>query len=562
LSDDAWERFSDPENFGKDFEGVKGLNRNMLKDRRYDNQGSGFIGRNAGDMEVAARNKDRRYLENASKFAFFFTKEFLVKRMLEVLNAEGKPEYIGFRKTCEDLFPLFKKTFFLRDDSLLECLYDDDMMHLDVENATLFFWWCGVCKKSSVKTLKRSPPENSVPAKKMDETLKRKCLEVLGGLEQHSSGWVFNQLVDPDVCGALDYFDVIKEPMDLGTIRGRLLRGTYQSIDDFKDDVILTFDNAMTYSPVGHEVHRMATSLKEAFETDYDNELVDQLSHQTTNSLPTVVSMEVDEEPENTCPICFEEKDDIKPILHWEAQGDISGHKMCGDCAKQYTKNDCPFCGEVSLKENILACIRDLIVEVKNKSSGGDPNELAALMETWQFFEMEYGDNPKVIYRVAMLVLQDPEFKHLLENGVRMKAPWMRDAAGMLFRLYSLSVEGNLKVTPSEKALLAECYKTITALVKAPDIQSEGHYYGAIYSQAMVPYICALQSGQSTRQLELIVKEVGNLIVSQYRKNRWSNPHLRQQIPERIVAEYMPIVSANIWGGERKDPVWRAFYKN
>jgi hypothetical protein len=72
--------------------------------------------------------------------------------MFEVLNAEGKPEYIGFRKACEDLFPLFKKTFFLRDDSLLECLYDEDMMmmRIDVENATLFFWWCGVCKKSLV----------------------------------------------------------------------------------------------------------------------------------------------------------------------------------------------------------------------------------------------------------------------------------------------------------------------------------------------------------------------------------------------------------------------------
>jgi hypothetical protein len=110
--------------------------------------------------------------------------------------------------------------------------------------------------------------------------------------------------------------------------------------------------------------------------------------------------------------------------------------------------------------------------------------------------------------------------------------------------------------------LLAECYRTITTIVKAPDIQGSGHYYGAIYSQAMVPYICALQSGQSTRQLELIVKEIGNLIVSQYRKNRRLHPHLRQQIPERIVAEYMAIVSANVWGGERKDPVWRAFYKN
>jgi hypothetical protein len=50
--------------------------------------------------------------------------------------------------------------------------------------------------------------------------------------------------------------------------------------------------------------------------------------------------------------------------------------------------------------------------------------------------------------RVAMLVLQYTEFKQFLENGVRMKASRMRDAAGIIFRLYSFIVEGNWKVTP------------------------------------------------------------------------------------------------------------------
>ena len=114
--------YSDPTNFGKDFEGVKGLKRDMLKDGSNDDRGRSFIGRNAGDMEAAARNKDRRYLEYANKFASFFAKGFLVKRMFEVLNAEDKPEYIGVRKVCDDLFPLLKKTFLSHDDSLLECL--------------------------------------------------------------------------------------------------------------------------------------------------------------------------------------------------------------------------------------------------------------------------------------------------------------------------------------------------------------------------------------------------------------------------------------------------------
>ena len=98
LSGNAWKIFSDPTNFGKDLEGVKGLNRDILKDRRYNYRGRSFIGRNAGDMEAAAVNKDWQYLEYANKFASFFAKGFLVKRMFEVLNAEDKPEYIGLQE--------------------------------------------------------------------------------------------------------------------------------------------------------------------------------------------------------------------------------------------------------------------------------------------------------------------------------------------------------------------------------------------------------------------------------------------------------------------------------
>ena len=40
-----------------------------------------------------------------------------------------------------------------------------------------------------------------------------------------------------------------------------------------------------------------------------------------------------------TCPICFEEKDDISPLQHWEdIPGDVSGHAMCAGCLGLYVK--------------------------------------------------------------------------------------------------------------------------------------------------------------------------------------------------------------------------------
>jgi E1A/CREB-binding protein len=98
--------------------------------------------------------------------------------------------------------------------------------------------------------------------------LKAKCLETLKGLQIHQHGWVFNCPVDPVELGLPDYFEIIKKPMDLGTIQKRLENGTYHSIEDFQADVNLTFDNAMTYNEDGSVVYDMASQLKVKLEAD------------------------------------------------------------------------------------------------------------------------------------------------------------------------------------------------------------------------------------------------------------------------------------------------------
>lgn len=101
--------------------------------------------------------------------------------------------------------------------------------------------------------------------------LKTSCLEVLKGLQSHQHGWVFNSPVDPVELGLPDYFEVIKQPMDLGTIRKKLENGCYHSLDDFHDHVHITFDNAMLYNPEGSVVYNMANEMKMKFVQDYEN---------------------------------------------------------------------------------------------------------------------------------------------------------------------------------------------------------------------------------------------------------------------------------------------------
>ncbi|GKY91017.1 hypothetical protein MPSEU_000074500 [Mayamaea pseudoterrestris] len=99
--------------------------------------------------------------------------------------------------------------------------------------------------------------------------LKTKCMDVLKIMQSHQHGWVFNSPVDPVELGLPDYFEVIKKPMDLGTIRKKVENGVYHKLDEFEYHCKLTFDNAMLYNPEGSVVYNMAKEMKDNFEEEY-----------------------------------------------------------------------------------------------------------------------------------------------------------------------------------------------------------------------------------------------------------------------------------------------------
>jgi hypothetical protein len=101
-------------------------------------------------------------------------------------------------------------------------------------------------------------------AKRMSDMLKQ-CTTLLRKLMQHKHGWVFNDPVDAEKLGLHDYHSIIKRPMDLGTIKKRLHLKQYPTPAEFAEDIELTFSNAMTYNPVGHDVYVMAELLRSIF---------------------------------------------------------------------------------------------------------------------------------------------------------------------------------------------------------------------------------------------------------------------------------------------------------
>ncbi|CAL9775226.1 unnamed protein product [Musa acuminata subsp. burmannicoides] len=97
--------------------------------------------------------------------------------------------------------------------------------------------------------------------------LMKQCETLLKRLMSHQYGWVFNTPVDVVKLNIPDYIQVIKHPMDLGTIKTRIGLGSYSSPWDFVSDVRLTFTNAKTYNPPSNDVHIMADTMSKFFET-------------------------------------------------------------------------------------------------------------------------------------------------------------------------------------------------------------------------------------------------------------------------------------------------------
>ncbi|XP_022764245.1 histone acetyltransferase GCN5-like [Durio zibethinus] len=74
------------------------------------------------------------------------------------------------------------------------------------------------------------------------------------------------------------YYDVIKEPMDFGTIAKKLNEGSYQTLEEFEHDVFLISNNAMLFNASNTIYYRQARALKElatrlflALKTDPEN---------------------------------------------------------------------------------------------------------------------------------------------------------------------------------------------------------------------------------------------------------------------------------------------------
>ena len=72
----------------------------------------------------------------------------------------------------------------------------------------------------------------------------------------------FRQPVDASALGIPDYYDIIRNPMDLSTIKRKLDTGGFKDPWEYVEDVWLMFDNAWIYNRKTSKVYKYCTKVR------------------------------------------------------------------------------------------------------------------------------------------------------------------------------------------------------------------------------------------------------------------------------------------------------------
>ena len=90
--------------------------------------------------------------------------------------------------------------------------------------------------------------------------------KLMNMLWRTTHAWIFHEPVDPIKLDIEDYFDIIKRPMDFGTIKKKLNNNAYDGGKDFLEDVELVFQNCRDYNKPGSDAYVMCDSVWDVYQ--------------------------------------------------------------------------------------------------------------------------------------------------------------------------------------------------------------------------------------------------------------------------------------------------------
>ncbi|KAG4301774.1 hypothetical protein PCK1_001750 [Pneumocystis canis] len=111
------------------------------------------------------------------------------------------------------------------------------------------------------------PYNETKPHRRKNAAQLQFCRNVIKELQKkthESYAFPFYHPVDPVALNIPDYYKIVKHPMDMSTIQGKL-NNVYSTADEFESDIRQMFRNCYKFNPVGTPVYNMGKRLEAVF---------------------------------------------------------------------------------------------------------------------------------------------------------------------------------------------------------------------------------------------------------------------------------------------------------
>ncbi|KAL2071262.1 hypothetical protein VTL71DRAFT_12497 [Oculimacula yallundae] len=142
---------------------------------------------------------------------------------------------------------------------------------------------------------------SSRPKNKKFATELKFCEDVLTEIMK-AKYWQWNGIfmhpVDPVALGIPNYFAIIKKPMDLSTIKTKLIGGQYNTAGDFEKDMRQMIWNCLKYNPPGNPVHATGKAFENLFNEEWDKKDAYIAEHSPAAATPELPESDEDEDEE------------------------------------------------------------------------------------------------------------------------------------------------------------------------------------------------------------------------------------------------------------------------
>ncbi|CAK85479.1 unnamed protein product (macronuclear) [Paramecium tetraurelia] len=107
--------------------------------------------------------------------------------------------------------------------------------------------------------------ENMINQCKEDETWEKQAKKIIAQIWKAKGAYFFHKPVDQKEFHITDYFEIVKKPMDFGTIKNKLNVNAYKNFREFHADMLLVFDNCVLYNGNQSAIGQIGVSIKSEY---------------------------------------------------------------------------------------------------------------------------------------------------------------------------------------------------------------------------------------------------------------------------------------------------------